>query len=554
MALAGWPARQFNAELDTGALVVNSTQLTEIASLIRHLQYPKPVIRGSPATIQFSDKEDSVPFHYELFSELLTYTTPTSSLSEIYHYLQTIQLGPAAPSYNELATPYGLYDWELGLHAPMLLMDKLTSTHQYDKALEVARYVFDPLARGSRDSGRVWKWSPFKEVSTARTIKSIISGLGPEDPSQLAKDAGSLATNLSSRVANQVAPRINPPVFDEGKVDSNGGNRDVDEILGDLRPNTSDPLIDTWRDNPFQPHLIARDRPLTYMKWMVVRYIKILINAGDQMFRQETLESMPLAIQYYTMAAHLYGPPRMEIPKHETKAPQTFNSLVNQWDAFSNAMVDFETAFPFTIDTRAAPAAGQVPHIRFGYFCVPNNPMLNDLRNLLDDRLYKIRNGQDINGNYRSLALFEPAIDPGALVRAVAGGLSLANVLQAGNVPMPNYRFRFLLEKAFDMVQELKSLGDGFLEAKEKKDSQAYELIRARHETTINTLVMDIKKLSRDEANKAIGTSHPPHNCPPLLIMFVVLSTNSAVNRNTPTISQRSIITAQTLLKAHRRR
>lgn len=72
---------------------------------------------------------------------------------------------------------------------------------------------------------------------------------------------------------------------------------------------------------------------------------------------------------------------------------------------------------------------------------------------------------------------------------------------------MPNYRFRYLLQKAFEMVHELRSLGEAFLVAKEKKDSQSYEMIRIGHESTINGLLMDMKKLNCDEANKTLGNS-----------------------------------------------
>lgn len=399
-----------------------------------------------PTTISFGIGDDTPEsFHHQFSSQLLTHTTTSSTLNDLYTTLASVDPTFIAP--HELEEPYALYHWELGLHAPMLLMEQLASSQQYEKALEIAHYIFDPLSSGS-DVKRAWKWVPFKKISVEGDIQIILNGL-------------------------------------DGNV--------------------SNHAINNWRNAPFQPHVVARDRPIAYMKWVVMKYISILIASGDQLFRQNTLESVPLAIQYYTLAAHLYGPPGQKISAEARKAPRTYNSLLLKWDAFSNAMVDFESAFPF-VNLYDAQTSRPISR----YFCVPDNPNLGVLRTTIDDRLYKIRHCQDINGNKIKLALFEPPIDPGALVRAAAEGISLSSFMQNDSGPMPNYRFRYLLQKAFEMAHELRSLGDAFLAAKEKKDSQSYELLRIGHESTISGLLMDMKKLSCAEANKTLGNSPIP--------------------------------------------
>lgn len=110
---------------------------------------------------------------HDAYTALLTHTNASATLDAIYKHLQstapaksTGATSPAIP-LNELQTPFGLYDWELGLHAPMLMMDKLTNSQRYDKALEIARFVFNPMASGEKDPSllRVWKWDPFQEIS-----------------------------------------------------------------------------------------------------------------------------------------------------------------------------------------------------------------------------------------------------------------------------------------------------------------------------------------------------------------------------------------------------
>lgn len=385
-----------------------------------------------------------------------------------------------------------VYDWEDGLHIPLLLMDKLASSHQYEKALEMAHRVFDPMCASGTDITAVWKWHPFKQKTTI--------------PDQ------------------------------------------IQEILSHLKANTPAPKVDHWRDKPFRPHVVARERPVAYKRWVVVRYIEILIASGDRLFRQNTMESVPLAIQYYTLASHLYGPPGTTIPECRRNAnPKTFRSLLSGWDAFSNALVQLETAFPFHRHTECSTQRTVSP-VRTGpFFCVPRNTRLRDLRATIDDRLYKIRHCQDINGARLTRSLFEAPIDPGAMVRAAAQGLSVDNVLGHAGGPMPNYRFRYLLQTAFEMVQELKALGGEFLAAKEKKDAHAYELIRNGHGRIIQTMVMDMKKLSRDEAAKVLGELTP-------LLLLIDLPSNRFLRSRVPQEGpHRSVCTVEPLLAAHRR-
>ena len=141
--------------------------------------------------------------------------------------------------------------------------------------------------------------------------------------------------------------------------------------------------------------------------------------------------------QLYVLAAHIYGPRGQKIPKRGKVQPQTYNSLLDKWDAFGNAMVELELAFPFSNQTPLLTGisngvVGLANVFGFAttlYFCIPDNPQLRALRDTIDDRLFKIRHCQNIEGVFRKLPLFEPPIDPGLLVQAAAQGLSLASVL-----------------------------------------------------------------------------------------------------------------------------
>lgn len=357
-------------------------------------------------------------------------------------------------TYHELKRAYSLYNWEAAFHAPMALVDHLLKSQQFEQALKMCHYVFNPLAKGF-DEKRFWQFLPFKEINAENVLEKLFLGLQPNQP---------------------------------------------------------DDAINEWRDKPFQPHVVARSRPSVYMKWVVMKYIEILIAWGDYLFRQDTIETLNQATQLYVLAAHIYGPRGQKIPKRGKVQPQTYNSLLDKWDAFGNVMVELELAFPFSNQTPfpigiSNGVVGLANIFGFAttlYFCIPDNPKLRALRDTIDDRLFKIRHCQNIEGVFRKLPLFEPPIDPALLVQAAAQGLSLASVLNDLNSPVPNYRFYYLLQKALELCSELKSMGNAFLSAKEKGDAESLSKLRAKHESVMHNLLMEVKKQQLEEAGKSL--------------------------------------------------
>ncbi|MGK9486328.1 neuraminidase-like domain-containing protein [Bacillus tropicus] len=360
--------------------------------------------------------------------------------------------------YHELKQPYSLYNWELFFHTPILLADALSKSQHYEEAMKWFHFVFNPIADGKdlpedKINKRFWKFKPFQEIESQRILDSIFN-------------------NLSSKTVND--------------------------------------SINEWRNKPFMPHVVARSRPVAYMKWVVMKYIDNLLSWGDYLFRQDTIESINQATQLYVLAGHILGPRPMMIPKRGKIKSQTYLSLLDKWDAFGNAMVELELAGPFSNQT-TLPHGELNKEIAFAnifglgsslYFCIPNNPKLMGYWDTLADRLYKIRHCQNIEGVFRKLPLFEPPIDPALLVKAAAQGLSIASVLNDLNTPMPNYRFNYLLQKALELCNELKSLGSNLLSVIEKKDNETLALIRAKHEGVMQNLVMEIKKKQLEEAQK----------------------------------------------------
>jgi hypothetical protein len=336
-----------------------------------------------------------------------------------------------------------------------LLADHLSKSQRFEEAMKWWHYIFDPTnVKG--DVKNVWTFSPFR-VTDSKNV--------------------------------------------------------LDQIFKNLDPNTSNEGIPKWRNNPFQPHVIARDRPTAYMKWVVMKYIDNLIAWGDDLFRQDTIESLNQATQLYVLAGHILGPRPEIIPKRGKIQSRSYLDLVDKWDAFSNAMVDLELIFPFSNQINAPRVFDGKPHYVniYGfattlYFCIPDNPKLLEYWDTVADRLFKIRHCLNIEGVFRKLNLFEPPIDPALLVQAAAQGLSISSVLNDLSTPMPNYRFNYLLQRALEVTSEVKSLGGVLLSVLEKKDGESLSILRAQHDTRIQNLMMEVRNKQLEEAEKALGS------------------------------------------------
>ncbi|KAL8951233.1 MAG: hypothetical protein Q9222_002778 [Ikaeria aurantiellina] len=436
------------------ALVQDIATADEITA---HFTYPR---------VNDGANYDSDQLVNKMMPRLLDASTTSESLDRVFQILGEVPttarsavFGKRNGPWHELSNPNAVYNWELGVHAIMLLMERLQATQQFDLALEIAHYVFDPTVNGT-SMDRCWRFLPFKDIAQApiATTESILASLTP-----------------SSGAENEMQ-------------------------VGVLE----------WRKNPFTAHAIARSRPSAYMKRIVMKYIEILIASGDDYFRQNTLETVPFAIQRYVEASHVFGTAPKKTPKLTRTKPASYADLEQSLNDFSNSSFDMELDFPYYSNPdKRGQAEIDSPYpltglLRSTYFCVPTNPKLLELGALIDDRLYKIRNSQDINGVSRRLSLYEPPLDLGMIGRAVAQGISLPSLLNDSIGPMPNFRFTGLLEKAMEMCGELKAIAGTFVAVRETRDAEALGALQSRQDSLMQNMAIDLKLLARKEIEKSL--------------------------------------------------
>ncbi|MBI5909226.1 MAG: hypothetical protein HY848_04665, partial [Betaproteobacteria bacterium] len=366
-----------------------------------------------------------------------------------------------------------LYNWELFFHAPLYIATRLSKNGKYEEAMKWFHYIFDPTtdAEGSGAS-RYWQVLPFKTA-----------------------DAESLET-----------------MFRQLNRESDPSSADYDPENSVLSQNVSE-----WRDNPFDPHLVAGNRPLAYMKHVVMKYVDNLIAWGDSLFRQDTMESVNEALQIYVIANHILGPYPEFVPKRGEIKAESYYSLKDSWDAFSNALVALENAFPYSSGVSSSDESTGTSMLGVGsalYFCIPSNENLLEYWDTVADRLFKIRHCQNIDGVERKLALFSPPISPDALIQAASQGLSLGSILADLSSPPPIYRFAYLVQKANEFCGDVKALGAALLAALEKKDGEELSRLRASQETSMLELVTGIRerqvldaKVNKENLQKARETA-----------------------------------------------
>ena len=178
---------------------------------------------------------------------------------------------------------YSIYNWEVFFHAPFLIATRLSKNGKYAEARKWFHYIFNPLAPGANDDAAAyWQVLPFKTTPL---------------------------TNITSYIQN-LSPGYDP--------DPNNPRNDYNA------------QIDQWRADPFNAFLIARNRPIAFMKNVVMSYLDNLIAWGDDLFRTYTRENINEATQLYVMAAQILGPKPQYVPVHvELWWPKHHTILLN---------------------------------------------------------------------------------------------------------------------------------------------------------------------------------------------------------------------------------
>lgn len=192
----------------------------------------------------------------------------------------------------------GTYYKEIYFHIPFLIADHLNSRQNFAAAQSWFHYIFDPTA--TLDPG------------------INLNGLS----------AGQRKKVLRDRVWRYVQFRnLTPPKLRDILTDEAG--------------------IKAYKEDPFNPHAIARLRISAYQKSIVMKYVSNLIDWGDSLFTQFTMESVNEALVLYVMASEILGRPPADVGDcgEGTVVPKTYEKIRPTIDRGSEFLLEAESIF-----------------------------------------------------------------------------------------------------------------------------------------------------------------------------------------------------------------
>ena len=438
-------------------------------------------------------------------------------------------------SHLDFNSANGIYYWEVFFHAPFLIAQHLNTGQKFEAAKEWYEYIFDPT-----DVPNYWQFLPFLAVDISAIIdvgrhslvqlrelgvditavetelNSVLSNLEPlvdvfQSRRKISESERDYLKALNLATIQNNLQNLVPPADRERNERFSQFANQLNELTGLIEKlgyryelmQTSEAEIQAYLNDPFDPHAIAALRTSAYQKAIVMAYIDNLIDWGDMLFRQYTRETINEARMLYILAYDLLGKKPENLGTRILSPTKSYSQLRDESDEYDFVVYPSEPS-------ELAPHLGSQPiriipgtpndTVANPYFFIPENPSFIEYWHRIEDRLYKIRHCLNIMGISQPLPLFEPPIDPMALVQAVSSGAGLSAALASLNIPVPHYRFSFMVYKAKELVQKLNQFGNDLLAALEKKDAEELSMLQNRQEGVILGMTRSIKAAQLEEA------------------------------------------------------
>jgi hypothetical protein len=427
-----------------------------------------------------------------------------------------------ASSHLDFESANGLYYWEIFFHAPLLIAQALNEAQRFDEARRWYSYVFDPTQPTA-----YWRFLPFLAVDVdallARLgeLRAAADALWPRNRTlgpllnQVLDDLATVAPAFrtharlstaqeealdrlaSTAVASALAAHERAQERKPDTAPLRAALHDLQEAAGVVtglrrqyhRTGDVGRLLQAYRDDPFDPHAIAELRPVAYRRAVVMAFIDNLLDWGDMLFRQHTAESVDEARMLYVLALDLLGAPPERLGT-QLPFPHSFGSL----EKAEAGNLDLLTAF-LTGGGALTSGPGAIhASIASSYFHIPANSTFEGYRERVEDRLRKIRASLDILGIAAPIPLFEPPLDPMALVTAAAAGDVDTGALAGAAAAVPHYRFSTVFRRAQELVDKLRQSGTDLLNVLERRDAEELGLLQSRQEGVILGLTRGIKE------------------------------------------------------------
>jgi hypothetical protein len=235
------------------------------------------------------------------------------------------------------------------------------------------------------------------------------------------------------------------------------------------------------------PDVIATADPMNYKLAVFLRELELLAARGDQLYRQQTRDSLAEAKMWYVQALQLLGT-RPELP-----LALAWNAPTLEAASTASNLRLLELEQLVEEDSALLPPAStrQIAVVN-GPFRPPVDSAVLAYWDRFEGRLYNLRRHLSIDGHPLSLELFETPMDPKALQLARLAGDG-AGGMQAGGVPVlwPQ-RFMVLLERARNAVQQVIQFGANLQGVLERRDADALNVLQQTQQGGLLALMGEV--------------------------------------------------------------
>lgn len=436
-------------------------------------------------------------------------------------YLVSVTSAKDVVDFN-LSGAYSGYNWELFFHTPLYIACKLSQNQKYEEAMKWFHYIFDPTDKSKNKSPqKFWITKPFflmsDEENSAQQIRDILKNIE--------QHAAEVNAWLNDPYKPHLVARTRPVAYQRTVV-----MKYIDNLIA-------------WADQLFRQDTMEANNEATLLYMLAAeilgpRPVMLPENSLEKpelfsynklkntntLNRFKFLERQDSSIHYSysagtlsnSIAAQTVTEPGFYLNPATSVNIRQAKGYVPQKQAVKSSLPvkplsqkeyrTIEVQGKRTISSfNSRSITTSLPRLDADHFCIPFNDNLLGLWDIVEDRLFKLRNCMNIEGIVRELPLFEPPIDPAMLVKAAAAGLSIGDVLNDITAPQPYYRFRTILQKAVEFTGEVKQLGDKLLSALEKKDAESLNILRSTQEINMQKAIKQVRKLQINEAKENIA-------------------------------------------------
>lgn len=342
--------------------------------------------------------------------------------------------------------PISNYYWELFFYMPFTVARQLQIAMQFTASKQWYEYIFNPtikkseeqIEEGEYENDKYWRFLGLRSL-------------------------------------------YNPTLNDEH------GRQWSEEVREDTKKDSKQ--LYQYHNDPFDPHAIARLRPIAYQKTLLMHYIDNLLDWADNLYRKHTTETINEAVMLYITAYDLLGKKPLNLGECKMPADSDLKTILDkQKDKDSNEFIiimleQSQKSLPGNY-AKDSP----VNYIANSYFGLPANEQFNGYWDKVIGRLYNIRHSLTIDGIFEQVALFAPHLDLMQLVKQIGSGSSLNQVLEDITTSIPYYRYRVCIDKAKEITNFVIQLGNSLLGALEKKDAESLSRLYSTNQQNILAL------------------------------------------------------------------